>query len=60
VFLALLLGQKPSNIEQRLREWCYDVKSKQGKKRRSLDVTTTGISRLGEKTCNLHSAQALL
>jgi hypothetical protein len=40
VFLALLLEQKTGTVEQRLREWCYDAKDKQGKKRRDLDVAT--------------------
>jgi hypothetical protein len=39
-FLVLLLRQKQSTIEQRLREWCYDTKDKSGKKRRELDVQT--------------------
>jgi hypothetical protein len=25
MFLALLLGQKQGTLEQRLREWCYDL-----------------------------------
>jgi len=39
-FLALLLGQKVANIEQRLYEWCLDAKDKAGRKRIDLDVTT--------------------
>jgi len=39
-FLALLLGQKETTVEQRLREWCYDAKDKAGQKRQELDVTT--------------------
>ena len=38
-FLALLLGLKVANIEQRLYEWCLDAPDKAGKKRTSLDVT---------------------
>jgi hypothetical protein len=40
LFLALLLRQKPGTVEQRLREWCYDVQHKRGKKRQALDVST--------------------
>jgi hypothetical protein len=40
VFLALLLRQKQGSVEQRLREWCYDIQNKRGKKRLALDVTT--------------------
>ncbi len=39
-FLALLLGQKDTTVEQRLREWCYDAQDKQGQHRQELDVTT--------------------
>jgi hypothetical protein len=39
-FLALLLDQKETTVEQRLREWCYDAKDKPGQKRQELDVTT--------------------
>lgn len=40
LFLALLLWQKVSTVEQRLREWCYDSGDKRGDQRRELDVTT--------------------
>ena len=39
-FLALLLGQKVANIEQRLYEWCLDAPDKAGAKRTDLEVTT--------------------
>ncbi len=39
-FLALLLGQKVANLEQRLYEWCLSAKDKAGAKRTDLDVTT--------------------
>ena len=31
--LASHLGEKENNLRQRLREWCWDKKDKQGKKR---------------------------
>jgi hypothetical protein len=40
VFLALLLDQKPANIEPRLYEWCLDAQEKAGTQRQSLEVTT--------------------
>ncbi len=40
LFLAMLLGQKVGTVEQRLREWCYNVSDKRGQKRQALDVTT--------------------
>lgn len=39
-FLALLLGQKVANVEQRLYEWCLDAPDKAGTKRTALDVST--------------------
>lgn len=39
-FLALLLGQKVANLEQRLYEWCLDASDKAGAKRTDLDVMT--------------------
>lgn len=39
-FLALLLGHKLANLEQRLYEWCLEAKDKAGLKRTALDVTT--------------------
>ena len=39
-FLALLLQQKATTMEQRLREWGYDATDKRGIHRRELDVTT--------------------
>jgi len=39
-FLALLLQQKVTSVEQRLREWCYDAHDKRGQQRQELDVTT--------------------
>src|SRR3712207_3873630 len=39
-FLALLLGQKVANIEQRLYDWCFDAPDKAGGKRQALEVTT--------------------
>lgn len=39
-FLALLLGQKVANIEQRLYEWCLDAPDKAGHKRSALEITT--------------------
>ena len=38
-FLALLLGQKVANLDQRLYEWCLDAPDKAGIKRTALDVT---------------------
>lgn len=38
LFLALLLKQKEGTVRQRLREWCYDVKDKQGTHRQQLNV----------------------
>ena len=46
-FLALLLGQKVANIEQRLYEWCLDAPDKAGAKRQALDVTTCFVPLLG-------------
>jgi len=46
-FLALLLGQKDTTVEQRLREWCYAAKNKRGQKRQELDVTTCFAPLLG-------------
>jgi hypothetical protein len=40
VFLGLLVQQKANSVEQRLREWYYDVKHKRGAQRRELDVST--------------------
>jgi hypothetical protein len=40
VFLAMVLKQKASTLEQRLREWYYEAQHKRGKQRRELDVTT--------------------
>src|SRR6266542_2739777 len=39
-FLALLIGQKVANIEQRLYEWCLDASDKAGAKRTELEVTS--------------------
>jgi hypothetical protein len=39
-FLALLLGQKVTNLEQRLYEWCLDAKDKAGRQRTDLEETT--------------------
>lgn len=39
-FLALLLGLKLANLEQRLYEWCLEAKDKAGVKRTALDLTT--------------------
>lgn len=39
-FLALLIRLKPSNVKQRLYEWCLDAEDKSGTKRCELDVTT--------------------
>lgn len=39
LFLALLLGHKLANLEQRLYEWCVDAPTKAGAQRTSLDVT---------------------
>jgi hypothetical protein len=39
-FLALLLGQKVANLEQRLYEWCLSAPDKAGRKRTDLEVTT--------------------
>ena len=39
-FLALLLGLKVANLDQRLYEWCLDAPDKAGTKRTDLDVTT--------------------
>jgi hypothetical protein len=39
VFLASLLGQKENSVRQRLREWYWDAKDKQGAHRQELDVT---------------------
>lgn len=36
--LASNLGEKEGNIRQRLREWCWDKKDKQGKQRREWQV----------------------
>ena len=38
-FLALLLGHKVANIEQRLYEWCLEAPDKAGNKRTSLEVS---------------------
>lgn len=38
-FLALLRGQAPSTLRQRLREWCYDAPDKQGDQRQEIEVT---------------------
>lgn len=38
-FLALLLGQKLANLEQRLYEWCLDAPDKAGANRTDLAVT---------------------
>ena len=46
-FLALLLGQKGANIEQRLYEWCLDAPAKAGATRQALDVTTCFVPLLG-------------
>ena len=40
VFLAMVLKQKASTLEQRLREWYYEAQHKRGKQRRELDVAT--------------------
>ena len=39
VFLGLLLGQKDTNLRQRLREWCYDASDKQAKQRQEVTIT---------------------
>ena len=39
VFLGLLLGQKDSNLRQRLREWCYDASDKRGEQRQEVTIT---------------------
>jgi hypothetical protein len=39
-FLALLMGQKVANVEQRLYEWCLDAPDKAGRKRTAVPVTT--------------------
>lgn len=39
-FLAMLLQKKANTLEQRLREWCYDVKHKRGTQRQELEVST--------------------
>ncbi len=41
--LAYQLGEKESNIRQRLREWCCDRKDKQGKKRIGWQVSQSFI-----------------
>jgi hypothetical protein len=46
-FLALLLGRKLANLEQRLYEWCLSAKDKAGKKHTSLDVTLCFVPLLG-------------
>jgi hypothetical protein len=46
-FLALLLGQKVANVEQRLYDWCLDAKDKAGGKRAELDVTRCFVPLLG-------------
>jgi hypothetical protein len=43
LFLALLLQQKLGSIEQRLREWCYAARDKQGAKRQELDVSSSFV-----------------
>lgn len=47
LFLALLLQQKVSTLEQRLREWCYDAEHKRGQQRQELEVSTCFVSLLG-------------
>ncbi len=37
--LASHLGEKENNLRQRLREWCWDKKDKQGKKRIDWEVS---------------------
>src|SRR3989440_7234351 len=37
--LAIQLGCREASLVQRLREWCYGVQDKKGKKRRELDVS---------------------
>ena len=46
-FLALLLEQKVTSVEQRLYEWCLDAPDKAGLKRQALDVTTCFVPLLG-------------
>lgn len=36
--LAVHLGEKESNLRQRLREWCWDKEDKQGKQRKAWQV----------------------
>lgn len=45
-FLALLLGQKVANIEQRLYEWCLDAPDKAGHKRSQVEVSCCFVALL--------------
>jgi hypothetical protein len=45
--LAIQLGCKEASLVQRLREWCYAAKDKQGSKRRELDVSSCFAPLLG-------------
>jgi hypothetical protein len=38
--IARLTQQKPDNVRQRLREWCWDQKDKAGKKRTEVEVVS--------------------
>ena len=39
-FLSELSGQSSATVAQRLREWCYDIGNKRGKRRREVEVST--------------------
>lgn len=60
VLLAPLLKAKDNTLRQRLREWCYDAKDKQGSQRQDLDITTCFTPLLTWILSGWHSLQLAL